>query len=168
MRPAHAIQSFAAAVIAPRSVQQRQSNAASSAPEGSSGLRGEIVGVNHASKHAFIRTPHYKTDFFVGRRQYHSEMEVGDVVSFECEFALRSHRNHCPEAFSVKPFFRATQQVRSVNPPHVRNGTAGPPAQVVQPQPNDKSFSKAQRSELTEIIRDLMSRHVTGTAGPRV
>ena len=168
-RPSKA-RSSTAAVTAPSSVQQRQSNVAPSAPGGPLGLRGEIVCVNHTSKFAFIRTTHHTNDFHVGRQQYHPEMKVGNAVSFECEFVSRPSRNQCPEAFSVKPIRGMTQQAKSANHSHARNkskvnkGTVGLPAQAVQPQPSGKSFSEAQRSELTEIIRNLMARQVTGTA----
>jgi hypothetical protein len=168
-RPSKAIRSFAAAVTAPRSVQQRQPNVAPSAPVGPPGLRGEIVCVNHTGKFAFIRDTHHTTDFHVGRHEYDPGMKVGDMVSFECEFASRPSRNQCHEAFSVNRIRGMTQQARSANHSHARNksrvekGTAVPPAQAVQPQPSGKSFSEAQRSELTEIIRSLMERQVTGT-----
>ena len=168
-RPSKAIRSFAA-VTAPRSVQQRQSKVAPSAPVGPYGLRGEIVCVNHTGKFAFIRDTHHTTDFHVGRHEYDPGMKVGDMVSFECEFVSRPSRNQCPEAFSVNRIRGMTQQAQSANHSHasneskVKKGTAGPPAQAVQPQPSGKSFSDAQRSELTEIIRSLMARQVTGTA----
>ena len=67
---------------------------------------GTIVGVNHGKKFAFIRTSHDTTDFYVGQRQYHHGMAIGDEVSF-CELEHRGRRRRCPEAYHVDLLARA-------------------------------------------------------------
>lgn len=168
VRPAHTIKSFAEAVTAPRSVRQQRSNVAPLAPEGLSApeaLRGEVVGVNYANEYAFIRTPHHKTDFHVGPRQFLSDMKVGDEVSFECENASRPSRNRCPEASDVKFIRGATHQDRAVNLPHARNkgrnDNSGRIARPVQPvrtaQPARGAQSKSSYGS---------SSSANGNAGP--
>ena len=67
---------------------------------------GTIVGVNHEKKFAFIRTSRDTTDFYVGQRQYHRGMAMGDEVSF-CELEPRGRRRRCPEAYRVDLLARA-------------------------------------------------------------
>ena len=67
---------------------------------------GTIVGVNHEKKFAFIRTSRDATDFYVGQRQYHRGMAMGDEVSF-CELEPRGRRRRCPAAYRVDLLARA-------------------------------------------------------------
>ena len=67
---------------------------------------GTIVGVNHEREFAFIRTSRNTTDFYVGQRQFHYGMAIGDEVSF-CELEPRGRRRRCPEAYRVDLLARA-------------------------------------------------------------
>ena len=67
---------------------------------------GTIVGVNHEREFAFIRTSRNTTDFYVGQRQFHYGMAIGDEVSF-CELEPRGRRRRCPEAYRVDLIARA-------------------------------------------------------------
>ena len=88
--------------------KRRQSNAVPFVTKGpASDIRhGTIVGVNHERGFAFIRTSRNTTDFYVGQRQFHYGMAIGDEVSF-CELKPHGRRRRCPEACRVDLLARA-------------------------------------------------------------
>ena len=81
-----------------------------------SGLRGTIVNINHAKQFAFIRSPQFSTDFFVGRQHFRPQMAMGDMVLFRGHPEVKQRGGRCPDAADVALVARENLQTRQVDP----------------------------------------------------